>query len=135
YCSGTPGKVRDWMEKTGDMIGTINFSRQDVDRERGAIHQEMSGKLAERWLQQWKADFQGIYGGQQVALESGGIPEHLSIISYEDLMSFYHEQYTGNNMAVIVSGPMAHEEVVDYASRKFGHLPEGARNPRVQVEF
>jgi predicted Zn-dependent peptidase len=135
FASGTAGRVKQWMDVVGDMLGQMTFTPDDVEKERGAIVQEMSGIMSGRSdLHFWK-NRRALYGEQQFSQYVGGIPEHLEQLKFNDLTEFYKQHYTGRNMALVTSGPMSHEEVLAFAQEKFAHLPEGTRNKRIQTVF
>lgn len=76
-----------------------------------------------------------LHERMQLALFAGHPRGHLTIGSPETIArfdggkarAFHAEHYVPGNVAVVVSGAVDHEEVVELASRTYGTLPAGGR--------
>lgn len=114
----------------------MGFSSHHVELERGAIVHEMDAALIRRERSLYMETERALYGeNQPYTKENAGIPEHLKIITFNDLKSFYYKHYVGANMAFITSGPMTHKDAINFASEKFGHLETGTRNKLIKARF
>ena len=69
------------------------------------------------------ASLKNLFPGHPIGRSVIGLPEHIKLPSMKDTMAFYRKFYVPSNMAVIMTGDLDHESVMDMLERTMGTLP------------
>lgn len=125
FASGRPQAVLDYLSDMIAGMTNLDYTPELVQLEKTRIVTEMANNLVNKDRQKYKYQRTSLFGDTPMSLWTGGVPETLSQITYEDIKRFHHENHQGNNMSLFVSGPMVHEDVVQWASEILGHFDSG----------
>ena len=64
-----------------------------------------------------------LFPGHPIGRSVIGLPEHIKLPSMKDTMAFYRTFYVPSNMAIIITGDLDHEAVMDMLEQTMGTLP------------
>jgi presequence protease len=77
---------------------------------KGVVYNEMKGAMSSPVSQLWQTLTRHLYPTTTYHYNSGGDPEHITNLSYEDLKSFYQKHYHPSNAVFLTFGDIpAHE--------------------------
>lgn len=69
------------------------------------------------------ASLKNLFPGHPLGRSVIGLPEHIKLPSMKDTMAFYRKFYVPSNMAIIMTGDLNHESVMDKLEQTMGTLP------------
>lgn len=72
---------------------------------------------------------QVLYEHHPLGFKIAGTPESVKALTLRQARAHFEQFYVTGNVVVSVTGPVAHDQVLEWATRDFKHLPRG---PRVQ---
>lgn len=75
-----------------------------------------------------------MFEGTHLEQSGSGTLSSLKKIELKDLVSYYKQHYTQNNMVIGVSSPLPEKEIRDRIAKLFKALPEGTAPERTSVE-
>ena len=111
------------FEKTDDPESKLCF--------KGVVYNEMKGAMSSPVSQLWQTLTRHLYPTTTYHYNSGGDPEHITSLSYEDLKSFYRKHYHPSNAVFLTFGDIPayehHCHFHDYALSKFEREAHGVR--------
>ncbi|RAW12167.1 pitrilysin family protein [Paenibacillus taichungensis] len=114
YQIACTGQVKQSMELFMRMLATPCFTPIHIEKERAAIHQELSmyeDQPSWRALQQLT---RMMYGNTHpITSDVAGTPDSLCLMTPDDLNIAYNHYYSTGNMAVSVAGPVEPEAVIE----------------------
>ncbi|MGR6873925.1 insulinase family protein [Pseudomonas sp. HK3] len=88
---------------------------------KGVVYNEMKGAMSSVTSQLWQAASKYLYPTNTYHFNSGGDPESIIDLSYQDLQSFYKEHYHPSNAIFMTYGDIPasehHEKFEDYLSQ------------------
>ena len=114
-----------------DIVSQAQFSKEDVEKEREVILQEidMSMDLLEDYI--FDLYFEWAYKGHNLGRNILGTEKSLEGISRKKLMDFYKNRYAGENLIVSVAGDVDHDQVVEQVQKVLkGKLKSNLKNKR-----
>lgn len=84
----------------------------------GTVYSEMQGALT---LSAQAADnnFKTLYQGSTTAYVSGGVPENIRTLSYEELVEFHDAYYHPSNALITLYGDMDIARMLEYIDREY----------------
>lgn len=114
YQMACTGQFKQSMELFMRMLATPYFTPIHIEKERAAIHQELSmyeDQPSWRALQQLT---RMMYGNNHpITTDVAGTPDSLYQITPDELNTAYNDYYSTGNMAVAVAGPVEPEAVIE----------------------
>jgi|GEM_PF-2539451 len=114
YQMACTGQLKQSMELFMRMLATPYFTPIHIEKERAAIHQELSmyeDQPSWRALQQLT---QMMYGNNHpIISDVAGTPDSLYQMTPDELNIAYNDYYSTENMAVAVAGPVEPEAVIE----------------------
>jgi predicted Zn-dependent peptidase len=115
YQLACTGNLRNSLQLFMNMIATPYFTKENVERERAVIHQELAMYKDEpSWLALQQL-LQMMYGnGHPIILDVAGTPESITDITVEWLENAYKSHYLASRMSVAVVGPVEPTEIFEW---------------------
>lgn len=123
----------DWL---AEIAFRSTFPDDKVDKERGVIFQEKSGRYG--WLintfDSWGLGYEldrdlrrALYPGSSLGQRIIGEDDSLDRIDRAALLGYYQRYYTPANATLVLVGRVAPGEIRDLVARAFGPIPAGSR--------
>jgi Zn-dependent M16 (insulinase) family peptidase len=93
---------------------------------RGVVYNEMKGAMSSATSQLWQSLSSHLFPTTTYHYNSGGEPDHIVDLSYEDLLSFYRHHYHPSNATFATYGNIPahehHERFEELALKRFDRL-------------
>jgi Zn-dependent M16 (insulinase) family peptidase len=85
----------------------------------GVVYNEMKGVYSslDNYAALWSV--KALFPGTVYAWDSGGDPEHIPSLSWEDLRQFHARRYSPANCRIFLAGNIPTEEQLDFINRRF----------------
>ncbi len=95
---------------------------------KGVVYNEMKGAMSSPVSQLWQTLTKYVFPTSTYHFNSGGEPEHITDLSYEELVSFYRKHYHPSNAVFLTFGDIPaeqhHEKFEELALKKFAKQAE-----------
>jgi predicted Zn-dependent peptidase len=122
-----PRHVRALLDVMGAMFTAPSFI--DVDLERAIILEELRDEVDERGVD---IDVDNVakaalFPGDPLGRKIGGDTRRLETFDSAACRAWFDTHYGGENLVLVVAGPVVAEEVFDWSARFLGELPRGTR--------
>jgi len=117
------------VDLLGDMICHSRFSRDDIEKERRVILQEIA--MIEDSPEDLIHDqfIHSFWAGHPLGMPVSGSQTTVDKISRQQMLTFMADRYVGANLCVVAAGCVDHEELVGLVEKAFGEMPEsGAKH-------
>ena len=102
---------------------------------KGVVFNEMKGAMSSVNSQLWQAVNKYLHPNSTYHYNSGGEPEHIVDLSYEDLLDFYQSHYHPSNATFMTFGDIpASEHQQKFETQVLCHFERGDTNIHVQSE-
>ena len=134
------------LDVVSDMLINSKFDKKEMEKERGAIIEEMN--MIKDNPRRYVANllYRLMYGDQPAGWDIIGTKEVVSKVSREELVKYYKSQYGVENMTLVVSGKFNNDEIIKKIDKYFSHLnkqnpyeklktTEEQKNPKILVNF
>lgn len=115
------------LDIISDVLLNSTFPQDELDRERGVILQEIAQSYDNPSGLAWDLYDTVAYPNQDFGRTILGNPEVIKTATREDFQGYMKAHYTAENIIVVASGKVKHEEFVALVERYFAGLPTGAR--------
>lgn len=114
------------IDVLSDMMMKAAFDPAEIDKERGVILEELNMYQDTPMYQVgWNFE-QLLYGDQPLGWDQIGTKELIRTVTQEDFRKYQSDLYTPENVVVVVSGNVEHDDIVAQISEKFP-FAEGTR--------
>lgn len=115
-----PGdSVMDGMEILSSMLFKSKMTREDLDREKFVISQEIRENSLRDEFIPTQLFYNELFQGSPYSLPVLGTQETMSRISLEDVTNFYHENYVPSNMKILLLGDLEEKKAERYINYFF----------------
>ncbi|MCR5357226.1 MAG: insulinase family protein [Lachnospiraceae bacterium] len=104
-------KQEGWHYELDDKDGDLNIN--------GVVYNEMKGVFSSPDDMLDRAIFNSLFPDNEYSNESGGEPEHIPELSYENFIKFHKEYYHPSNSYVYLYGDMDMAERLEYLDREY----------------
>ena len=115
------------MDILGELIVRPKLRSEEIESERDVIVEEIRSYLDDPGEHVHSLFDLAMFGDTPLGLEIAGSEESVRALPQENLRSFWANNYRPGNVVISASGDIAHEEIVELASRAFG---TGAGHPQ-----
>ena len=133
YAAASANHLGRVTEVLSDMYCNSRLSRQEVERERGVIVEEIE-MIRDESAQHVQELLTALtWKGNSLSRPITGSKRSLAAISRTDLVDHLKANYHAGRTIVTAAGAVDHGEFVKLASRFLGNLPAGASRPRVSA--
>ena len=108
----------------------------------GTVYSEMQGALTLS-AQSRNNNIAALYAGSATAYESGGVPEHIRTLTYEELVEFHDTYYHPSNALITLYGDLDIARFLEYIDgeyladfdKKDIHVEMGAVEPYTETKY
>lgn len=110
-----------------DMVQNSLLLPEETERERGVILEEIKGREDSPGRLVSSLVDKLLWSEQSLGREIAGTEDTVGAISRADLDGHHDRHYRADNLVVSCAGPLAHEQVVEWASESLGQMRPGER--------
>lgn len=130
------------MNIHAEMLFRSNFPKEEMDKERQAVCEEISITEDNPQRKVYYASLKPLYGDHPYAKGVLGTQENVLNIDRDSLYAYYKRYYAPNNMTMVIVGDVDTEATMALVEKYFGDIPKGVSPPdmpatppvRTQVE-
>ncbi len=84
----------------------------------GTVYSEMQGAMTAQSYATFN-DLRTLYAGSPVAYESGGLPDDIRTLTYEDLIAFHDTYYHPSNALIVLYGDLDYEQFLSFIDSEY----------------
>jgi len=126
YVKVARDKMDTAMDVLSDMMMNATFDPAEIDKERGVIMEELN-MYQDTPMYQVGWNFEELlFGDQPLGWDQIGTKELIRTVTRDDFKKYQEDLYTPENIVVVVSGNVEHDEIVDKVGKMFP-FNDGAR--------
>jgi len=121
------------LDVVSDILLHSKFNAKEINKERGVIIEEINmnnDNPMRKVLEVWN---ELLYGDQPAGWPIAGTKETMAGISRKDIVDYFHKQYVGDNIVVIVAGNTKGGSVQKKVEKYFSPLAKGKPNEKGKV--
>lgn len=122
YIKARAGSLSKAMDILADMTTTPKLAKDDIERERGVIIEEMNMYEDTPMYRIGDIFDHVMYPGTKIGLDIIGNKETIGKISQQNFIDFRNTYYDPTNIVVTVAGGIKADDVVTLANSYFSHL-------------
>ena len=113
------------IEILADILANSVFDPEEIDRERMVILQEI--KMVEDTPDDYIHDLfqRSFWGDHPLGYPVAGLEENVLAFRREEILTFFHDNYTSNKIIVAAAGRLDHQQLVSMVENHLGHLQPG----------
>tara|TARA_B100001029_G_scaffold179610_1_gene189856 strand:- start:195 stop:1466 length:1272 start_codon:yes stop_codon:yes gene_type:complete len=115
----------DGLDVLVDMAKNPLIKTKDLDLEKNVVYEEIKAFMDSAGSRASNKADQHIWPNQPMGVDVAGSIETVKATSREDLIKYLDKQYTSSNAVLVVSGNLAHEEVINASEKAFEGFREG----------
>ncbi|MGQ0673920.1 MAG: M16 family metallopeptidase [Hyphomicrobium sp.] len=124
-------KLAEMMAFEADRMTSIQFTDDELERERGAIMQERKSRVDSQPASRLGEKLRGaIYGGSVYRMMPIGSEDGINAVSTASALELYRRTYGPNNALLVVAGDVTEAEVRTLATATYGVVAPLAQKPR-----
>ncbi len=120
----SPDHLEEGLDRFAEFFISPRFNQELVDREMQAVDSEHSKNIPN--------DFRRIFQVKRLAYEEDhparhfatGTSETLASVTRQELLEFYHSQYSSNRMTLAVAGPQSLDTLQDWVAGRFNRVED-----------
>lgn len=115
------------LDVLGELVTTPNFEKQEIERERGVLLQELAMSLDSPEECLLDTYLQLVWGKEGLGQPIIGTKKSISKISRQNLLSFFHSHYAPKNVVLSIAGNVKFSELVEKCEKyfQFSSLSDG----------
>lgn len=110
------------MDVLSDMLTNSLYNNHQIEVERDTILQELEETNKDFLETLMENVYFNIYRNHMMGLPILGEINNINSITRDMIVEFHHNHYYGDNMVIVGTGNVKHEEIVDMAEEKFGKV-------------
>lgn len=95
------------------------FNKDDEIKYNGVVYNEMKGALSNKDEVLSEAVLNNLFPNSTYKYISGGDPEHITDLTYEDFINFHKKYYSPSNSYIFLYGKMDFEERLKYLDEEY----------------
>ncbi len=123
------------LDIVSDILLEPLFKKEEIEKERGVILQEISMYEDEPMRKVWEVLENTLYGDQPIGWNIAGPKEVVKKISRDDIVDYKDKNYLSKNMVVVVAGNIDSNETFEKIKKKFGKVEEGKNKACRKVQI
>lgn len=120
------GDVRKAVEILGDIICNPLLNDNAFEAEREVVSQIHEGNHKEYERTTLQAAHANAFREHMIGQPSRGDRDNLPNLTVEQVRQFHADNYHGDNIVIVASGDVDHQDLVDMVERSFSNLPKGS---------
>ena len=110
------------MDVLSDMLTNSLYNNHQIEVERDTILQELEETNKDFLETLMENVYFNIYRKHMMGLPILGEITNINSITRDMIVEFHHNHYYGENMVIVGTGNVKHDEIVDMAEEKFGKV-------------
>jgi len=110
------------MDVLSDMLTNSLYNNHQIEVERDTILQELEETNKDYLETLMENVYFNIYKNHMMGLPILGEIDNINSITRDMIVEFHQTHYYGNNMVIVGTGNVNHDEIVDMAEEKFGKV-------------
>lgn len=114
-----------------DILQNSLLKKEEIDRERGVIIEEMKMRKDNPRSQVWSLTESLIYGNNPYGWDIIGTQENIRAFSRQQFTDYWQSQYTASNTVVIVAGNIPEEDAFRKIEKSFSKLRDGGHKKQI----
>jgi processing peptidase subunit beta len=118
------------VEILGDMICNPLLNENAFEAEREVVSQIHEGNHKEYERTTLQAAHANAFREHMIGQPSRGDRDNLANLTIDQVRQFHTENYNGDNIVIVASGNVNHEDLVDMVERNFSSLPRSSHANR-----
>ncbi|MCH7541830.1 insulinase family protein [Patescibacteria group bacterium] len=135
YIKARAKKFELLLDVLSDMIQNSKFDKDDIERERGVIFEELRMYLDTPMRHIGDVYENLLYGDQPLGWDIVGSLDSLKNIKREDFLRFQDAYYAPENMIVSIAGGVSHTDIKSITSKYLGKLKSKKTANYLPVKF
>jgi mitochondrial-processing peptidase subunit beta len=108
------------VEVLGDMLCNSLYTQGSVDQEKGTISMELEDTNKDLHETLMEAVYDNIYREHMIGRPILGEFENIQNVTSQMVVEFHSRNYFGENIVIVGTGAVRHEELVDMVEKHFG---------------
>lgn len=117
------GSTAEAVDILGDILTNSLYDQNQIEAEREAIYRECVEQHRDQLEATLEAGYYTSYRDHYFGQPVKGIRENIGTVTQEQIINFHRNNYIGPNIAVVGTGDVSHEQLVELANKAFGNLP------------
>ncbi len=110
------------LDVISDMLLNSKFSKEEIDKERGTIIEEMN-MYFDNPIMHVPSLFENLlYDNQSLGFDEVGNKETINSVTRKDFTNYYKKYYTGENIIIVASGNLSENNIRKRISKYFSVL-------------
>jgi mitochondrial-processing peptidase subunit beta len=122
------------MDVLSDMLTNSHYNSHQIEVERETILQELEETNKDFLETLMENVYFNIYREHMMGHPILGDIDNINIIDRDMIVEFHHNHYYGDNMVIVATGNVNHNEIVDMAEEKFGKVKKDCPGKRLNTE-
>ena len=110
------------MDILGDMLCNSSYLDYHVQMEKDTIWQELQATNDDTFETLMENVYFNVYRDHMMGLPILGVIENIHRISRDMIVDFHQRMYYGENLMVVGTGNIEHQQLVDLTEQHFGRL-------------
>lgn len=102
-----------------DVIQNSNFPEEEIEREREVIMQEIAMHENDPMSEMFTNFMKNVYAGDSLGRTILGPRKNIQRFTRDDLINYFNQWYTANNIVISACGDIDHDEFVNYVKEQF----------------
>jgi len=123
------------VEVLADMVQNSQFPINELNSEREVVQQEIARSRDNPSRQLFDQLLRQAYPDQAYGRTTLGPDEIIASVPQQALKDYVKSNYTAQNMVLVVSGNVDHDEIVKLAKKHFDDLPQGTPKPAEPMNY
>ena len=121
------------LDIVSDMLLNPIFKKEEIEKERGVILQELS-MYEDNPMRQAQEVFELLmYGDQPAGWDTGGYPNTVNAITRDDIVKYRFSHYLSSNAVVVVAGNIDPESAFSKVEKAFSAMKDGKKVEKQKV--
>ena len=121
------------LDIVSDMLLNPIFKKEEIEKERGVILQELSMYEDDPSRQAHEIFESLLYGDQPAGWDTGGYPHTVKAITRDDIVKYRFSHYLSSNAVVVVAGNVDPETVFSKVAKAFSAMEDGKKVEKPKV--
>ncbi|MBI2024162.1 insulinase family protein [Candidatus Giovannonibacteria bacterium] len=121
------------LDIVSDILIEPLFKKEEVERERGVILQEISMYEDDPRRQSFDLFEELLYGDQPAGWDTAGTPETVKGIAREDIIKYKESHYLTSNAVVVVAGNVDEAQAFRKIEKAFSKMPQGTKIAKPEI--
>ena len=118
----------------GDMICNSNYDNYHLENEKDTIWQELEATNEDKMETLMENVYYNIYREHMMGQPILGDSDNIYHIKRDMVVDFHRTNYFGDNIVVVGTGGVSHQQLVDLVEKHFHSLPRKGARPQLNQE-